>query len=354
MFYVQNALLRDHNMMAHYNQMQAAREFFANQDRAVLAAAVNAGYQNIANVQGVTQQFWAAFDNQAVELRNTEDGMEIVNDLLTVQTVLPVGKTVKLYNQVGEIDDSVAISIDGQAPYSFDHTGYGQDGDPIPIIQAGFGVNWRHFQGLQSEGIDLALDSRRAKQREFNKKLVGLMLDGSSNIAVENYPSQGLRNHRNTKKINLGAGAGGASIDLTTATAAQLIAFFQGPFASLLLTNRVSRIDVLWVSQEIFTNLGKVYVENGVTVGSVMQYLMRFIRVGDIRPTFALSGNEFLGYVRDRDIVTPLVGMPVGTLPLPRPMPETNYNFRIMAAMGLQVKTDANGLGGVIYGANLA
>ena len=353
MFYVRNALQEGSPMRAHFDAMWAARRYFGNTDAQVLANAQAAGYP-IANVQGVTDRFWAAFDTQAVELRNTEDGMEIVNDLLTVQTVLPVGKTVKLYNQVGEIDDTVAISIDGQAPYSFDHTGYGQDGDPIPIIQAGFGVNWRHFQGLQSEGIDLALDSRRAKQREFNKKLVGLMLDGAPNIVVEQYPSQGLRNHRNTKKINLGSGAGGANINLTTATAAEMIAFFQGPFASLVIANRVSALDVLWVSQEIWTNLGKVYVENGVTVGTVRDYLLRFIRVRDIRPTFALTGNEFLGYVRDRDIVTPLVGMPVGTLPLPRPLPETNYNFRIMAAMGLQVKNDAAGLGGVVYGANLA
>lgn len=348
MFYVRNALEAQPNMRAHFDQMWASRQFFMNSEQQMLNAAVAAGFKlNL----GITKDYWAAFDTQAVELRNTEDGMEIVNDLLPLQTVLPVGKTVKFYNQAGEIADDVVISIDGQAPYSFDHTDYAQDGDPIPIIQAGFGVNWRHFQGLQSEGIDLALDSRRAKQREFNKKLVGLMLDGAPNIVVADKPSQGLRTHRNTKKINLGAG--GANINLTTATVAQLIAFFQGVFATTAVANRVSQYDVLWVSPEIMTNLGQVYVENGVTVGTARDYLLRFIRARDIRESFALSGNEFLGYVRDRDVVTPLVGMPIGTLPLPRPLPETNYNFRIMGAMGLQVKADSQGLGGVIYGADL-
>lgn len=51
-------------------------------------------------------------------------------------------------------------------------------------------------------------------------------------ISVQGYKAQGLKNHRNTTKINLGSGAGGANIDLTTATPAQLLAFFgpTGPF----------------------------------------------------------------------------------------------------------------------------
>jgi hypothetical protein len=51
-------------------------------------------------------------------MRDQEIGMEIVNDLMGVQTVLPVGKTAKLYNVSGDIADDVSISIDGQASYS--------------------------------------------------------------------------------------------------------------------------------------------------------------------------------------------------------------------------------------------
>lgn len=350
MFYTRE-LIANHNGAAHWAQLWGSRDYFAQADGRMLANATAAGLQ--VNAEGPGRDFWRAIDNQILELRDQESGMEIVNDLLTVQTVLPIGKTAALYNMVGNIDDSVAISIDGQAPYSFDHVDYANDGDPIPIIQAGFGVNWRHFQGLQTVGIDIALDSQRAKQKEFNRKLVAHTLDGASNITVANYPSQGLRNHRNTKKLNLGTGAGGLNIDLTTATAQQMVQFFQGPFATLLTANHIGQVDVMWVSQEIAGNLAKVYVENGVTVGTVGDYLRRFVRVREFRPTFALKGNEFLAYVRSRDVVTPLVGMPASTLPLPRPMPETNYNFRIMGAYGLQVKADADGLSGVFYGANL-
>ncbi len=106
--------------------------------------------------------------------------MEIVNDLIGVQTVLPVGKTAKLYNVVGDIADDVSVSIDGQAPFSFDHTDYASDGDPIPVFTAGYGVNWRHAAGLNSVGIDLVLDSQMAKMRKFNQKRVNYYLNGDS------------------------------------------------------------------------------------------------------------------------------------------------------------------------------
>ncbi|MEN1471822.1 major capsid protein, partial [Pseudomonas aeruginosa] len=79
---------------------------------------------------------------------------------------------------------------------------------------------------MSTVGIDLVLDSQAAKLRKFNKRIVAYILDGATNIQVESYPAQGLRNHRNTIKVNLGSGAGGANIDLTTATQEQLAAFF--------------------------------------------------------------------------------------------------------------------------------
>ena len=77
-------------------------------------------------------------------------------------------------------------------------------------------------------------------------------------------------------------------------------------------------------------------------------------RVEEIRMSFALSGNEFIAYVRRRDVISPLVGMAVGVVPLPRPLPNVNYNFQIMSAEGLQITADDQGLSGVVYGANLA
>src|SRR5437868_6711516 len=303
------------NYAQHWEQMFAQRRMVENGDMQMLTNARNAGLE--VNAGLLTQDFWRATDNQIIELRNQETGMDIVNDLMQVQTVLDIGYTVKTYNRVSDIDDSASISMDGQSPDAFDHVAYDYDGDPVPIITAGYGANWRHARGLQNAGVDIVLDSQRAKTRQYNKKIVSLVLDGKSNINVGGYQSQGLRTHRNTKKIDLDAS--GANIDLTTATVQAMITFFQGSaFAGQLDANFIDELDVLWVSPQIWTNLMKIYVENGVTVGSGKDYLMKFIRVKDIRRTFAFNANEMLGYVRSRDVVTPLVGMPTNVIAIPR------------------------------------
>lgn len=363
MFLTQQAIAAHPRLMGHYQELQANRNIWNTQNAAMLnanRAAMTPEMLQANAVNGFTRDFWAEVDRQIIQNRNLETGMEIVNDLLQVQTVLPIGKTAKLYNVVGDIADDVAISIDGQAPYSFDHTGYGSDGDPVPVFTAGYGVNWRHAAGMQTVGIDLVLDSQRAKERKFNKTLVSYVLDGSDKVQVESYPGQGLRTHRNTAKLNLGSGAGGAGIDLTTATQVELAAFFtSGAFGQTARANFVDAYDVMWVSPEIWGNLMKpatVALAGSAVLagGTVRDLVMPFMPVREIRQTFALSGNEFIAYQRRRDVVTPLVGMATGVVPLPRPLPQTNYNFQIMAAMGLQIAKTGDGKSGVLYGANLA
>ncbi len=376
MFFDKNTLAANSRMLPHWGALWAERRVFDMQqqnlvrqfgeamrgDGAMLAANnlqnmhPEAVLQNNA-LAGLPAMFWQQIDSQIVQMRDQEVGMEIVMDLMGLQTVLPIGKTARLYNIAGEIADDVSVSLDGQAPFSFDHTEYASDGDPVPVFTAGYGVNWRMAAGLSTVGIDLVLDSQAAKLRKFNKRLVDYMLNGASNVQVASYPAQGIKNHRNTAKLNLGAS--GANIDLTSATPEQLVTFFSsGAFAQLLETNKIKRLGKLWFSMQIMRRLGQPYLitlgTNGATVaGTVLDAVRPYIPADSIEGTYALEGNEFLGYERSQAVISPLVGMPTGTVPLPRTMPQHNYNFQIMAAIGLQIKKDADGLSGVIYAADL-
>jgi hypothetical protein len=358
MYFSKETLATNSRLGGHWSELWANRNMWNLQNDSIIAAnrAIMTPDMLACNaVGGFSRDFWAEIDNQVLQLRDQEVGMEIVNDLIGVQTVLPVGKTAKLYNVVGDIADDVSVSIDGQAPFSFDHTDYASDGDPIPVFTAGYGVNWRHAAGLNSVGIDLVLDSQMAKMRKFNQKRVNYYLNGDSKIQVQSYPAQGIKNHRNTKKINLGSGAGGANIDLTTADMTAIFAFFgKGAFGTHRTHEQSRRIRCDVGFPEIWANLAQPYVVNGVVSGTVLQAVLPFAPVKEIRMSFALTGNEFIAYVRRRDVISPLVGMAVGVVPLPRPLPNVNYNFQIMSAEGLQITADDQGLSGVVYGANLA
>lgn len=347
MYFTKQNLATNSRMQAHWNELWAQRNIFNNQHDAMIAAnKANMTAEMLAcnAVGGFAKEFWKEIDNQIIELNTEEIGIEIVNDLMGVQTVLPIGKTLKMYNVSGDINDEVVMSMDGQAPHGFDHTEYGSDGDPIPIFAAGYGVNWRLAQGLNTVGIDLALDSQRLKLKKFNKARVKFYLSGNDNIVVDGHKAMGIKNHKNTQQLTL-------TTDLTTADFEALIDFFTiGEFGVLARNNFVAKYDVMWVSPEIMANLARPHIVNGAVVGSVLQTVMPFAQVGEIRQTFALKGNEIIAYQRRRDVISPLIGMTTGVVPLPRFMPTDNYNFRIMSAEGLQITCDMLGRSGVVYG----
>ncbi|HBD2241229.1 TPA: hypothetical protein KII20_001948 [Escherichia coli] len=347
MYFTKQNLATNSRMQAHWNELWAQRNIFNNQHDAMIAAnKANMTAEMLAcnAVGGFAKEFWKEIDNQIIELNTEEIGIEIVNDLMGVQTVLPIGKMLKMYNVSGDINDEVVMSMDGQAPHGFDHTEYGSDGDPIPMFAAGYGVNWRLAQGLNTVGIDLALDSQRLKLKKFNKARVKFYLSGNDNIVVDGHKAMGIKNHKNTQQLTL-------TTDLTTADFEALIDFFTiGEFGVLARNNFVAKYDIMWVSPEIMANLARPHIVNGAVVGSVLQTVMPFAPVGEIRQTFALKGNEIIAYQRRRDVISPLVGMTTGVVPLPRFMPTDNYNFRIMSAEGLQITCDMLGRSGVVYG----
>ena len=349
MYFTKENLATNARMQGHWNELWAQRNIFNAQHDAMIAAnKANMTSEMLAcnAVGGFAKEFWKEIDNQIIELNTEEIGIEIVNDLMGVQTVLPIGKTLKMYSVSGDINDEVVMSMDGQAPHGFDHTEYGSDGDPIPMFAAGYGVNWRLAQGLNTVGIDLALDSQRLKLKKFNKARVKFYLEGNENMVVDGHKAMGIKNHKNTQELVL-------TTDLKAATFDQLIDFFTiGEFGVLARNNFVAKYDVMWVSPEIMANLARPHIVNGAVVGSVLNTVMPFAPVGEIRQTFALKGNEIIAYQRRRDVISPLIGMTTGVVPVPRTMPTDNYNFKIMSAEGLQITCDMLGRSGVVYGKN--
>lgn len=352
MYFTRENLATNARMQAHWSELWAQRNIFNAQHNAMIAAnRANMTAEMLAcnAVGGFEKEFWKEIDNQIIELNQEEIGIEIVNDLMAVQTVLPIGKTLKMYSVAGDINDEVVMSMDGQAPHGFDHTEYGSDGDPIPMFTAGYGVNWRHAAGLNTVGIDLALDSQRLKLRRFNKRRVKFYLEGNDAMVVDGHKAMGLKTHKNTQKLSLET----AKIDLTTATFDVLIKFFTtGAFGALARANFVAKYDVMWVSPEIMANLAAPHIVNGAVVGRVLDVIKPYLPVGEVRQTFALTGNEFIAYQRQKSVISPLIGMTTGVVPLPRQMPTDNYNFRIMSAEGLQITADMAGRSGVVYGSN--
>lgn len=345
----------NHNVKAQWEEVKQGRKVYETaQNNLVDQFGSSLNAESFAkNSAGIlTRDFYREVDNTITEVRDNDQGREFVTDLMSIATPLPIGKTVRLYTNGGDINDVVARSMDGNTPNIFDYLETDNDGDPVPIFTGGVGINWRHWSGLETENIDLVTQSQRRKLVKVYSNIADYFLNGDSEIKVNGYEGQGIKNHRHTKKVNLGAS--GSNINLTTATADEIIKFFSDDFATELDANYVDMVDKMWVSPEIARRLAEPYSKSGdFKEGTLGDYVLRYGRVGEFKRTFKMSGNEFFAYVKNKETITPLVGAAVSMIPVPRTMPMDNYNFLIWAAVGLQIKGDANGRGGVFYAADL-
>lgn len=342
------------NLKSHAaDEMDQRMEYNAIQKALTENLSRNSGsyVKNAAGIFG--SDYWLELDRQTVEIAGQDRGREIFNDLQDLVTVVPLGKTVRGYTKLGDISDHVTISMDMQTPQTFDHSSSTGDGDPIPGFTAGYGINWRHWLGLQTENIDLMLQSQRAKLVKFYEAQADYAMNGSPKIKEAGYFGQGIKNHRNTIKLNLAAA--GLNINLTTADPDDVVAFFSSVFGGVLDTNAVARVDKLWVSPQIRARLALPYSSDlGILAGSTERQLLEFAsRIREIGTDYSLNGNEFVAYVKDKTFLEIPTGQAVTITPIPRLYPRDNFNNDISSAFGVQVKVDGSGRGGVFYGANL-
>ena len=323
-------------------------------------AAVEEAFSLHGNAGKAGLDFWRETDRTSIQVKDNDQGREFLTDIMGLAKPLSIGKTSNAYAKGTDLSNGVTRSMDFKTPTDFDHNENVYDSDPIPAFTAGYGVNFRKAVGGLTEGIDFALDAQALKMKWVLSNIADYMLTGDSKIKVDGAVGQGIRNHRNTYQVNLGSGTVGgvvgANIDFTTATNDEIISFFTVYLAARLDENYVDTLDVLWVSPEIMRVLQRpLSAAAGFKDGTLETEILKFARIRAFKRTFKLSGGQAMfGYVRSADFIRPLVGASVAVVPIPRLMPQDNYNFMIYGAMGLQIRNDYAGHCGVFNLSNVA
>ena len=106
----------------------------------------------------------------------------------------------------------------------------------------------------------------------------------------------------------------------------------------------------LWVSPSVRRSFSRPYSNAaGFKGGTIEDYILAFGKTGNvgriasIGTNFKLTGNHFVGYVKNALYIRPRVAQPVSTYAEPRTTPHANFNFLTWAAMGLQIRRDFSG-----------
>lgn len=290
---------------------------------------------------------WLDIDSITRRVMRADEGEAWMRYLMPLAKPVNIGKLVHL-NRVSSDAGTVVRSMSGQVPVPMDKVVYDYRGTPVPMFHTAYGREWREWNTLQSENFDAIADDQEAHTAKIRRDMALYALNGDTTVVFQGYTGYGIRNHPLSKSINIGPS--GNNINLTTATADQLDAFFTGPFGAMLDANLITGKVVLFISPEIARAWDKTYSGSaGFKQGTVLDFLKTNRRVQAIEVSYELSGNEFFGFVPSAEYIRPLIGMAVATTAIPRDRPRANYQFDVAGAMGLEIRADYNGKSGVFY-----
>lgn len=330
------------NSAAHrgwWDEVNADRDWFHNAEDQ-LAAVRNASAV-------LPRDAWMDLDTITRRVMRADEGQVWMADLMPLARAVNIGKLVVM-NRVSGDAGTVVRSMSGQVPVPLDKVGYDYRGTPVPIFSTAYGREWREWNTLQSENFDALSDDQEAHSAKLRRDMALYALNGDSSIVFQGYQAYGIRTSPFSKSINIGPS--GANVDLTTATWAQIDAFFNGPFGAMLDANFITGKVNLYISPEIARNLDQqINPSAGSTLGTRLEQLLKNRRIAKIEVSYELTGNQFFGFVASAEYIRPLIGMAVNTTAKTRQNPTDNYNFLIMGAMGIEIRADINGRSGVFY-----
>lgn len=328
-----------------WGELSVAREHFHRvEDQHASLYGEMAGVTNASAV--LPRDAWLELDTITTRVLRDDGGSVFMGDLMALAKPVNIGKLVHMTRTASDTNNPVHRSLSGQVPVAMDKTVYNYAGTVVPIFADGYGREWREWNTLQSENFDALADDQEGSIDKLNRDMASYVLDGDATIKFQGYTGYGIRTNPLTKLLNVGAG--GANIDLTTATADQLEAYFTGPFGAALDANLITEGVNLYISPDIARAWDKSYSPStGFKDGTIREFIARNRRIKKIEVTWRLTGNQFFGFVPNARFIRPIVGMAVTTTAMTRLNPTDNYQFLNMGALGLEIRADYNGKSGV-------
>lgn len=333
---------------AWWSELSVNREWF-HRTEAALAQVANAS-------PILPRDAWLEMDAQTRSIMRADGGETWMSDLMPLAKPVNIGALVHMTRVASDMNNPIIRSMSGQVPVPMDKTAYDYRGTPVPIFSGGYGREWREWNTLQNANFDALSDDQETTLYRMRRDQALFVLNGDPQLKVKGFTAWGIRNHPLSKAINLGAGGGGANIDLTAGgvTADAIDAFFNGPFGVMLDNNLITAKVNLYISPEIARNWDRSYSGSaGFKGGSLRAYLEGNRRINKIEVSTELVGNQFFGFVPNAQFIRPLVGMAVNTTAITRQNPTDNYQFLVMGAMGLEIRADGSGKSGVFYSTNV-
>lgn len=299
----------------------------------------------------IPQDVYREFESQTKQLMRAPN-LTLLNDLLPLAKGLPIGKIEHIYRSVSD-SGIVVTDLEGATPVELDKAKYAYESSIKVIHKTGFGRSWMEMEGQSTEAFDGLVDDQANSVRLMQETIAGHIYNGAD-VTFKGINAVGIKNSTRVASVDLDAS--GLNIDFTSSSAAatDIRSAWIALVDALRISNNVGQDITFYVSREIMSNFQRYFSASDVGFGTILQSLLNLVGVSAIKEDAQLSGNEVIGLVLDSQMIRPLVGMAVTTVPLVRSNPFDNYNFITWSNPGLEIKTDYENRTGVLYAREIA
>lgn len=326
---------------AQLNEVHAHRAAFAANEARFQPALREHGLH--VNSGLIPRDVYQDFDNVTVTRFRSDDGDTFLNDLLPLSRSVNIGKLIQKFRRVSDSGSS-QTSMTGQIGVLKDQAEYNYDGSIIPVHDTGFGRNWREWNAMSSEGFDALIDDQREHVGEIRRRLADSFINGHKDkggnyIVVDGVSWRGMKNDPRVAAVDLDASGLNFDFTSTANTGDQIKNAFILVRNVLWITNNCEKDAVYYVSREIMSNFERKFSAS-YDAKKIVDELATLMGVKAIKVSSKLSNNEIMAFPLEEGMVRPVVGMGINTVPMPRPVYNSNYDFVTWCAIGWQVRTD--------------
>jgi hypothetical protein len=294
------------------------------------------------NVNGtLSHEAYIKWDEKVVDIARKQ--LTVVADLAKynlVDSSLNLGDIVSNYEQISDMT-AANVDMDGATPGQRDRLTFTEQGVPVPIFHKSFQLNQRQIQAtLDRPGRQLPSLGISTASRLVADQINAMCWDGFGRV-VDGKQVYGFTNHpnRNTKTISNPWGGGSETP----------VADVQDMIAKLQVDNYGygENTCVLYVSPDNWSFIDNDYsTQKGEK--TYKQRFEAFAPIAEVRLGTGLADGELVLVEMRDDVVELKVGQDLTWFEQPQ-SDMMQHDFKVLAAMALVVKTDANNNCGVVH-----
>jgi len=267
--------------------------------------------------------------------------LHAVSDLVElglVDSSYTLGDIVSKYEKVSDMT-AANVNMDGTTRGQKDRLTFTEAGVPIPIFRKDFRLNKRQILSSQSRpGGSLSSTSITVSTRLVADLMEDMVWNGIPGIVEDSLQIYGYTNHpnRNTKTISNAWGGGSETpvADILDMIQLAVNDNFYGPYYLY-----VSKDNMAFIESDYSSSKGdKTYKERFEAISEISA-----VRVG-----YGLADGEVVLVQMTEDVVDLAVAQEIVNFEQPQ-TDLMQYDFTVMSAMAIRVKSDQSGQCGVVH-----